>query len=539
MNLDQQIRRKQYKQIWQQYCGFLDLSLSEYMDIQDRLMREQLAVYAACPLGKKILGENPPKTVEEFRADVPLTTYTDYADVLLQKREEDLPAKPVIWIETTWEGGYNPIKTAPYTQSMIDHHRGTIISAMILATSDRKGRFSLRPKDNFLFGMAPLPFFTGIVPYAIEGELTLNFMPKVNEAPDLTFGQRNKEGFKQGLHKDIDLFFGMSGVMARMSEQFSSMMSSQSGSGKKGFSKEILDFTPKMAFRLLRAYLRSKEQGGEMRPKDIWKPKGLMCGGTDSGCFKKRIESYWGVRPVELFGGTEPTCIASETWSKDGLVFFPDICFYEFIPEQEMERSLSDPGYQPRTFLINQLVVGEKYELVISNFKGGAFMRYRVGDVFRCVSHTNEVDGIHFPQFEYIDRIPTVIDIAGFTRITENTIQKTLELSRLDVHNWFAVKRHDSASRPYMQLYVEMSEQAIVSGVVAKDVITAHLSAYFCHVDSDYQDLKKMLGIEPLVVTILETGTIERFEKNSGRKVRKVNPSHFDVVEIEHLARIQ
>ena len=48
-----------------------------------------------------------------------------------------------------------------------------------------------------------------------------------------------------------------------------------------------------------------------------------------------------------------------------------------------------------------------------------------------------------------------------------------------------------------------------------------------------------MLGIEPLVVTILETGTIELFEQDTGRKVRKINPPHFDVVEIEHLARIQ
>ena len=62
----------------------------------------------------------------------------------------------------------------PYTQSMIDHHRGSIISTMLLATSDRKGRFSLRSRDSFLFGMAPLPYFTGIIPYAIEGELSLD-----------------------------------------------------------------------------------------------------------------------------------------------------------------------------------------------------------------------------------------------------------------------------------------------------------------------------------------------------------------------------
>ena len=40
---------------------------------------------------------------------VPLTTYEDYADVLLLKKEEMLPDQPIIWIQTTWEGGKHPI----------------------------------------------------------------------------------------------------------------------------------------------------------------------------------------------------------------------------------------------------------------------------------------------------------------------------------------------------------------------------------------------------------------------------------------------
>ncbi|MGI6028441.1 MAG: auxin-responsive protein [Candidatus Heteroscillospira sp.] len=535
MNLDDKLSNRMYKSIWQQYCGFLDLSLSEYMEIQKRLMLEQLSLYAPCPLGKRIMGGVRPETIDEFRRTVPLTTYADYADILLEKRAEALPAPPVIWIETTWEGGSHPIKTAPYTQSMIDHHRGSILSAMILSTSDRRGSFALRRNPNFLFGMAPLPFFTGIIPYALEGEFNVNFMPKVNDAGRMSFGDRNKLGFKLGLAHDIDLFFGMSSVMARMSELLPGFLSGGGGMNMR----RLMKMRPHMIWRLMRAKLKSREYGAEIRPKDLWKPKGLMCGGTDSACFKKRIRSYWGVQPLEIFGGTEPTCIATETWSKNGLVFFPDICFYEFIPEQEMERSLLDPSYQPNTFLMDELVPGEKYELVISNFKGGAFIRYRVGDVFRCVSTSNEAEGIAYPQFEYVDRIPTVIDIAGFTRITENTIRQAIDRSRLEVHNWFAVKRYDSAERPYMNLYVEMREHAITSGVVAVEVLSEHLSAYFRYVDSDYKDLKKMLGIDPLRITLLPTGTIECYETQVGRRLRHINPSHYDVTGIERMAGLR
>ena len=532
MNLDRDLKNRKYAEIWQEYCGFLDLSMAEYMETQYRLMREQIALYSGCRLGKRIMGDEPPKTIAELRKKVPLTTYEDYADILLQKRVEDLPAEPAIWIETTWEGGKNPKKVAPYTHSMVENHRGTIISVLLFATSDRKGHFSLRPHQNCLFGMAPLPYFTGLIPYVLDGQLSVNFMPDASAATRLSFSARNKEGFKLGLLRGVDIFVGMSSVLSRMSELFA-----EGGSGGKN---NLLGATPKMVYRLIRAKALSREQGNSpILPKNVWKPKGLICGGTDSPAFKKKIENYWGIRPLEMFGGTEPTCVATETWAKDGMIFFPEVCFYEFIPEAEMEHSIEDPSYSPRTFLMDEVKAGEKYELVISNFKGGAFMRYRVGDVFRCLSTKNEVDGIDFPQFAYVDRIPTVIDIAGFTRVTENTVKATIATSGLDIVKWFAVKEFSDDNRPYMHFFAELGEKAITSGAVASDIIREHLSVYFRYIDVDYQDLKKMLGIDPLMVTILPSGSIEAFENGSGHNVRHMNPSHYDVTEIEHIAGLR
>ena len=126
MTLDQKLRKKQYAQIWQQYCGFLDLSLPEFMAIQNRLMLEQLELYANCELGWRIMRGKKPASVEEYRQKVPLTTYDDYADILLPKVESALPTKPVLWIETTWEGGDKPVKIAPYTESMIKCHKNSL-----------------------------------------------------------------------------------------------------------------------------------------------------------------------------------------------------------------------------------------------------------------------------------------------------------------------------------------------------------------------------------------------------------------------------
>lgn len=66
-----------------------------------------------------------------------------------------------------------------------------------------------------------------------------------------------------------------------------------------------------------------------------------MVAGTDNACYKDDLEELWGIRPMEIFAGTEPTCIGTETWSRNGLYFFPDACFYEFIPSDEMEKNLA------------------------------------------------------------------------------------------------------------------------------------------------------------------------------------------------------
>ena len=91
MALRDQLKKQKYEEIWQQYCGFLDLSMDGYMKIQERLMEEQIRLWCGCGLGQSILKGRQPKNLEEFRQMVPLTTYDDYADILLSKQPQFLP----------------------------------------------------------------------------------------------------------------------------------------------------------------------------------------------------------------------------------------------------------------------------------------------------------------------------------------------------------------------------------------------------------------------------------------------------------------
>lgn len=530
MTFEDKLANQEYDRIWQEYCGFLDLSMEAYMRIQNRLLEEQMKLWCKSPLGQKILKGKCPNTIEEFRSQVPLTTYEDYADVLLLKKEEMLPDKAIVWIQTTWEGGKHPIKLAPYTSGMVQTFRNNILSCLIMSTSDGRGNFDVEIGDKFLYGLAPLPYVTGLIPLGLSAEFRMEFLPPVEEAVNMTFSERNKKGFKLGLKKGIDFFFGMGSVAYYVSKSVSSL-----SDGKKSGStlKSMMAMQPSMALKYIQAKKKCKEENRELMPKDLFKLKGFLSAGTDNRCYKDDLEELWGVRPLEVFAGTEPSFVGTENWSRNGLYFFPDAGFYEFIPEDEMYRNLDDPKYQPRTVCIDEVVAGEVYEIVLTVFKGGAFARYRVGDMYRCLGTSCREDNTSLPRFEYIDRVPDIIDIAGFTRISENSVNNVIELSGLDVIDWVALKEFtQEKGRPYLHLYVELSSNMVVNRAVSREILKDHLTIYFKYVDQDYHDLKRILGMDPLEVTILKCGTFAAYEEKNGKKLRHINPSVHDVKDL-------
>ena len=202
-----------------------------------------------------------------------------------------------------------------------------------------------------------------------------------------------------------------------------------------------------------------------------------------------------------------------------------------------MNRSQEDRHYQPKTCLMNEVLPGEKYEIVISVLKGGAFMRYRVGDVYRCMGLENSQDQTKIPRFKYIDRVPDIIDIAGFTRISGNAIKTVMQLSGLDIENWIAVKEYNQNNKPLMHMYVELKADSLASHAVSKEILKEHLTVYFKYVDHDYKDLKMILGMDPLQITILKCGTFAEYQKQYKKTLRKVNPSIYDVKDLLELQK--
>jgi len=519
VRFEDKLKRCSREQLWQEYCGFLDMSLAEYMYTQRRLMEEQLALWCASGLGRQLLRGSHPRNLDELRQMLPLTTYADYADVLLAKRTEMLCGEPAVWIQTTWEGGLRPIKLAPYTRSMLDTYRHNLLSTMMMASARKKGDFDLKRGDRILYGGAPLPYATGLMPSLFDEDISFTWLPDSNTNSDLSFSQRIKKGFAMAMAGGVDFFFGIGSVANYITENFG--RSSGGSGGHHG-----LRVSPGNAVRYLQAKYVSRRDGRPIVPGDVFRLKAFFFAGTDAKCYRDRLTRAWGIAPVELAAGTESTCIGAENWEHRGMVFFPDACFYEFIPEQEMRRNLEEPDYQPRTCLMDEIQAGETYELVISVLHGGAFMRYRIGDMYHCVS----AGAGQLPRLTFVDRVPNVIDIAGFTRITVSSMQEVIRLSRLELGDWVLKKEFNQKEDPFLHMYLEIPPDAQGSEVAAKSVLTEHLSLYFKYFDSDYGDLKKLLNMEPLEITILKYGTIAAYEKRMGTRLPRINPGMLDII---------
>lgn len=513
----------QRDEVWRKYCGFLDLSLEEFMEIQERLLMEQVDLLSKSKLGCNILGDKVPTSVEEFRELLPLTNYADYPYLVRERVEvvppEDvLPVKPHLWARTSGRSIEQDFKWVPYSEEMVKKIGEFAVASFLLASCSGRGDVRLDVGDACLYTLAPPPYFTAAVARGLAEQLGPAFIPPLAEGNKMEFGERIQEGFKLGLKTGIDLFYGLSSVLVAIAEQF------EHGSGSFKFSTEMLH--PRLLYRVIRGLVRSKISGRGLRPKDLWKVKGIVAGGMDTAFYSDKIEAYWGRKPLEGYGGTELGGVALQAWNYKGMTFLPDCNFLEFIPEEDFFKSMSNPDYQPPTLCLDEVKLGV-YELVITNFHGGIFVRYRTGDLIEIISFRDEELGIDIPQMIFHARADGVIDVGGFTRLTEKAVWQAIEESGAPYVDW-AMRKEYVEGKSMLHLYLELKEE-----VEDKD-IKASIHQRLKEKDAGYAALESMLGINPLIVTVLSPGTFAGYMEEmraSGADLAHIKPPRINPKE--------
>lgn len=513
---DELFRLGNREKVWNKYCGFLDLSLSDFMEIQEQLLVRQIDVICNSPLARKFMPQKP-GSVSEFRQMVDLTTYDDYADTLGMKNEDVLAVKPYCWACTSGRGGDR--KWVPYTHRAVEMFAMCSVAIVILACADNKGEVNISHGLRVLHNLPSPPYMSGIINELLAPQLGARLIPPSENYENTDFEQRIRDGFQMALRTGVDMLSSMTSVLVKMGERFTE------SSGQLKLSRQLLQ--PQILWRLVIAWLRSKREGRPMLPKDLWSFKGLACYGMDTSIYREQVKYYWGKEPLEMYGATEAGTIATQAWNKKGMTFFPAAGFWEFIPEEEWLKSCQDKNYQPRTVLMNGVKPGRRYEMVVTSFYGMPFLRYRLGDLIQIVDLQDKEAGIRLPQMIFESRADDLIDIAGFTRLDEKTIWRAIVNTGIKFEDWSARKEYED-NKPVLRLYIELREES--GDKKLEELIHQQLK----NLNQDYYNLEAMLDIRPVRITVIPSGSFQRYYlemKEKGADLANLKPPHMNAAD--------
>ncbi|ELU01890.1 hypothetical protein CAPTEDRAFT_100125 [Capitella teleta] len=116
--------------------------------------------------------------------------------------------------------------------------------------------------------------------------------------------------------------------------------------------------------------------------------------------------------------GAPQESIADSGEKPRGYVFAHSSAFFEFIPEDEMDSA------SPKTFFLDQLQVGQTYEVIITTQNG--LYRYRFGDVIKVVGFIDEN-----PIYEFKYRSGQLLNLKT-EKTSENVFYDALRAAEME-----------------------------------------------------------------------------------------------------------
>lgn len=158
-------------------------------------------------------------------------------------------------------------------------------------------------------------------------------------------------------------------------------------------------------------------QGIEGIAKRVW-PKMVYISCVTGGSFNiymDKLRYYTRGLPVyaAIYGATEALIAVADKLDAATYAVTPRPAYYEFIPLDQSEKS------SPHAYDLDQLKIGESYEIVITNYSG--FYRYRLGDVVKVVGQFNRT-----PVIEFLYRKGQLLNLDG-EKTPESAVQHALQ----------------------------------------------------------------------------------------------------------------
>lgn len=192
---------------------------------------------------------------------------------------------------------------------------------------------------------------------------------------------------------------------------------------------------------------------GRLLPRHVWPNLSFLitARGGPSDFYFERFDEYFGDTPI--FGGTYASSEAvfgSCCWlNADGALLALKTNFFEFIAPDQWDQAT------PKTLLPHQLVTGEYYRVLVTNYSG--FCRYDIGDVVQVIEMRHGVPVIIF-RYRQGGTLSAISEKTTEYHVVQAmaTLQDQLILKDIMIED-FCVTLSESLVEPFYSLNIELT----------------------------------------------------------------------------------
>jgi hypothetical protein len=225
--------------------------------------------------------------------------------------------------------------------------------------------------------------------------------------------------------------------------------------------------------------------------------------------YEDRVRRFAGHLPVfNVAYGSSEACIATALGPNDPrYVVYPRAGFLEFIRERDI------PKPNPRTYLLDELEVGESYEIVATNFAG--LYRYRTADVVRVVDFCRSA-----PVIEFQYRANVLMNLNA-EMMTENAAYEALRRAAQRVPCQLVdhtIRPDTEVFPPRYAFYVEVDGSL---DPVSHDALDAALDSELRNVNPRYEDRIDRGRLQRSVLKLVDPGAFQSLQLRIAEDARE------------------
>jgi len=529
------------RELWKEYCGFLDKSFSEQVEYSEKKKEEHFEKWKHTKTANHIC----PEGVTKFE-DIPITTHKDYpilhefgekmehlSQTVPREKEERLwdywdrigkQAAPMLegWmveeyalcLKTSGTSGGSKwfAQGEGYLKNMIKY----AIASVIMGCSDDWGDTKIRKGDKILTMMAPPPYGTAGATKAWD---TLFCCVPPVQIMEETTSMRKKmnmvlKTIKSG--EKIDYIGALPQTLYLISQYLTApakVLKDRYQSMNLGIGKFII-YLKYLQSRLIPPKYK--------RVSEMISIKGLGIGATGYGLYLNPLKEQYGADPFNIYVNSEAGVVMVGSLKRK----------QDFIPllEHEYLEFMASDGEIKK---VDELEKGGEYTLIITPFDS-MLVRCNPGDLFRVVDFEN--NGL--PIFSFESRVISLINIYGYLDLSEALAREVLIKAGLGATDAWAIAK---LTEPSEHLLFLMEKEWDYSEEEASRTIFNGLK----EISEDFQNLIRDFNIEQptkfIKVEYLPKGAFMRYTMKRAKEgvpygqmkpLKLINPEHSEIIDI-------